>query len=611
MPYRFHTHSETRPKAGIRQQVGESSKHVGCLTRSLLIAPDVETESTPGMATPKTRGRVPSFKESSIGLLVLALLVVVVLTFLLSSGLFAGVVEGVSVLQKLKGFIGLSEDTLFDVPPGNLTPAAPPVEIQLARALLAPAPPWKGGNGYYAAYAVGPGKTVEVIRETQGPAGGPKVIVRAQEEPDALVVEVAGLGTGWVYEHRRSAKDAKLLLRVVDIGRPSNAEKLTAARKPADAKPWSLGNGGWLDEKKGACGFWSGRYYTEVSFADVAEVGPVQMAELRQIATELAASQLIYGAEVEIAASAPKEIPATPTPAVARVADFAPVPGGQVLPPSKIDRFTDNLYEKIDGKEGMFRAFHFVELRFGQYTNPQTQDAFDVYIYDMGEPVNAFGVYMGERSPTAKGWSLGRDAYVSGTSAYFCKDKYYINVLGPPEGGDDKLEVSKTIATAVAATIPDTDKPFWVEQYLPAEGRTPHSLKYEATSGLGYDFIQQMFRAEYQFEGRSFQIFVMRTADAAAARAVFDKYVEATAKYDKVVSREADAQGQKVIGESLGVYSVAFTKGVFFGGVTECEDQALAVRQAEAFRARLPAGTERAIEPSSRPVSSPADDDQG
>ncbi|MGQ9649425.1 MAG: DUF6599 family protein [Phycisphaerae bacterium] len=563
------------------------------------------------MAVPKTSGRIPGFKESGIGLLILALLVVVVLTFLFSSGLFAGVVEGVPALQRLKTFIGLSEDALFDVPPGHMRPASPPVEIQVARMLLAPASPWKEGNGYDAVYAVGPGKTVEVIRETEGPVGGAKVIVRAQEEPDALVKEAAGLGTGWVYERRRSAKDAGLLLRVVDIGRPSNAEKLAAARKPAYAKPLSLGKGGWQDEKTATCGFWSGRYYTEVSLANVTEVGAAHLAELRQIATELAASQLVYGAEVETAAPTPKEISPTPTPAAARVADFAPVPGGQVLPPSKIDRFTDNLYEKIDGKEGMFRAFHFVELRFGQYTNAQTQDSFDVYIYDMGEPVNAFGVYMGERSPTAKGWSLGRDAYVSGASAYFCKDKYYVNVLGPPEGGDDKLEVSKTIATAIAATIPDTDKPFWVEQYLPTEGRMPNSLKYEATSGLGYDFMQEMFRAEYQIEGRAFQIFVMRTADAAAARAVFEKYVDATAKYDKVVSKGVDAQGQKVIGESLGVYSVAFTKGVFFGGVTECEDQDLAVRQAEAFRARLPVDTEGAVEPLSRPVSSPADDDQG
>ncbi len=339
--------------------------------------------------------------------------------------------------------------------------------------------------------------------------------------------------------------------------------------------------------------------------------GPAAPATVREIAAELAAGQLAYGSETEAVEPSVKETGTKPPAAVVRVADFAPLPGGQAMPPSKIDRFTDNLYEKIDGKEGMFRAFHFVELRFGQYTHAQTQESFDVYIYDMGEPVNAFGIYMGERSPMAQAWSLGRDAYVSGTSAYFCKDKYYVNVLGPPEGGGDKLEVSKAIATAVAATIPGTDKPFWVEQYLPAEGRVPNSLKYEATSGLGYDFVKQMFRIEYEVEGKTFQLFVVRAEDATAAGTLFDKFAEATAKYDKVVSKEADGQGQRLVGESLGVFSVAFTKSVFFGGVTECEDQALAVRQAEAFRAGLPAEAEGGTEPPPKSVSSPTDEEQG
>ncbi|MDM8008952.1 MAG: hypothetical protein QUV05_22665 [Phycisphaerae bacterium] len=558
------------------------------------------------MATPKTRGRTPSLKEGVIGLLILILLAVMVFTFVLSGGLFDGVVERVPVLQRLKGIIGLREDRLFDIALGNMTSASPPVEIQIARRLLPAARP--EGDGHYAVYAVGPGEKVDVIREAKGPGDSTRVIVRSQEEPDALAKEAAGFGTGWLYASSRLAKDAELLLRVVDTGQPSNAEKLAAARKPANAKALSLGRGGWQDESSGACGFWSGRYYTEVALAGGPAVGLDQVADLRQIAADLAANQLAYGSEIEVVEPSVKEPGDKALSAVARVADFASVPGGQVMPPSKIDRFTDNLYEKIDGKEGMFRSFHFVALRFAQYTHAQTQESFDAYIYDMGEPVNAFGIYMGERSPTAKAWSLGRDAYVSGSSAFFCKDKYYVHVLGPPEGGDDKLEVSKAIATAIAATIPDTDKPFWVEQHLPAEGRTPNSLKYEATSGLGYDFIQRMFRAEYQVEGKTFQLFVVRAADAAAARVLFDKYTEATAKYDRVVSKGTDAQGQKVIGESLGFYSVAFTKGVFFGGVTECEDQALAVKQAEAFRAMLPADAEGATEP---PVSAPADGEQG
>jgi hypothetical protein len=208
----------------------------------------------------------------------------------------------------------------------------------------------------------------------------------------------------------------------------------------------------------------------------------------------------------------------------------------------------------------------------------------------MGEPVNSFGIYMGERSPKAEAWPLGRDGYVSGANAYFCKDKYYVNVLGPPEGNADSLEVSKAIATAVAGTIPDGDKPFWVEEYLPAEGRVPNTLKYEATSGLGYEFLEQIFTVRYKAEEKEYQVFLVRTEDASKARILFDKFVEATAKYDKVLSKTSDAAGQQMVGDSMGTFCVAFTKGRFFGGVNECEDQALTVRQAEGLKARLPDG---------------------
>ena len=264
------------------------------------------------------------------------------------------------------------------------------------------------------------------------------------------------------------------------------------------------------------------------------------------------------------------------------------MPGGQAVPPAKIERFTDNLYEKIDGKEGMFRAFYFRRACVsGSTRDSQTQDAFDVYIYDMGEPVNAFGIYMGERSPTAEAWTLGRDAYVSGTSAYFCKDKYYVNVLGPPEGAADKLEVSKAIATAIAETIPSNDKPFWAEQYLPAEGRVPNSAEVRGHQRSGVRLCRSGCSGRRtRLASKTYQKFLVQADDAAAARGLFDKFAEATAKYDKVMSKEAPTpRAEIMVGESLGVFSVAFTRGLFFGGVAECEDQALAIKQAEALRA--------------------------
>jgi hypothetical protein len=87
-----------------------------------------------------------------------------------------------------------------------------------------------------------------------------------------------------------------------------------------------------------------------------------------------------------------------------------------------------------------------------------------------------------------------------------------------------------------------------------------------------------------------FEMFAIRTADATEAEALLGQYAEAMGKYGEVVSREKDDQGEIMVGESLGVYTVAFARGVYFGGVGECEDMELAVAQAKAFRDRLTSG---------------------
>lgn len=269
-------------------------------------------------------------------------------------------------------------------------------------------------------------------------------------------------------------------------------------------------------------------------------------------------------------------------------ASFAEVPGGRILAPTKIERYTDNLYAKINGKEGMFRSYLFKELRFGQYQDATAGTTFDVYIYDQGEPVNAFGIYASERSPNAQQVAIGRDAYASGASIYFCKGKYYVNVLGPEDGGEAALESATQIARAIADTITAKSEPFWAEALLPQEQRVPDSIRYLATSALGYQFLSGVFTANYEIDGTSYQLFILLAADREEAASLLDEFAKATAEYDKVVSREAYDHGETVIGDSLGYFSVVFNKGVFLGGAIECEEREVAERQAIAFREQLP-----------------------
>src|SRR3954470_14550337 len=81
------------------------------------------------------RGK-PRSTERLVGISVLLLLTLIVACFLLTGGLFASVVERVSLLRNAKALIGISERPLFTAEAKNAPPAAPPHEVQQALKLL-------------------------------------------------------------------------------------------------------------------------------------------------------------------------------------------------------------------------------------------------------------------------------------------------------------------------------------------------------------------------------------------------------------------------------------------------------------------------------------------
>jgi hypothetical protein len=279
-------------------------------------------------------------------------------------------------------------------------------------------------------------------------------------------------------------------------------------------------------------------------------------------------------------------------------ARFAAVDDSAIEAPTKTERYSDDLYSKINGKEGMFRAFYIVDLRFGLYLDTRAGETYDAYIFDMGEPANALGIFMKERSSSAESIALGRDGYLSGSSVYYWKGPYYINILAPGEPSDAKLAKAMSIAEAIGDTIADDGEPFWAESVLPSDQRVEKSFRYIAQSGLGYEFMPRVFMADYEStEGTPYQMFITRAADASEARSRFDQLAEATAKYDEIVERESDRNGAFMVADSLGIFSAVFQDGPFIGGVIECDVRELAATRAARLREQLPSGDAIAAEP--------------
>jgi hypothetical protein len=99
--------------------------------------------------------------------------------------------------------------------------------------------------------------------------------------------------------------------------------------------------------------------------------------------------------------------------------------------------YSFDLYRYIDGAADGFLAFDMIAMVHQEY---KAKDAdITVDIYDMGKPLNAFGIYSAERSPNCHFLPLGAEGYVS--------DSLKPSLVNAVELSDEKMR-AKLIAMA-------------------------------------------------------------------------------------------------------------------------------------------------------------------
>jgi hypothetical protein len=176
----------------------------------------------------------------------------------------------------------------------------------------------------------------------------------------------------------------------------------------------------------------------------------------------------------------------------------------------------DGLFEKIDGKADSYIAFDVAWLTFATYADPEDPDRWaDVYVYDMAEPLNAFGIYRAQRSGAEEPLPAGDEGGAAGGAAFARRGSYYVEVAG---AGPALTEEVRELAIAVADGLSVTTAPVRIPDWFPAEGLS--IVRYDLRSCLMVEALGDTFLAIYE-DGA--QAFVSRQADAAAATAAAEE----------------------------------------------------------------------------------------
>jgi hypothetical protein len=172
------------------------------------------------------------------------------------------------------------------------------------------------------------------------------------------------------------------------------------------------------------------------------------------------------------------------------------------------DFHPQNLYEHINGEAEFFIAFGFIELTGANYTSVAGgNDTVTIDIYDMGNKLNAFGVFQSKRGGQASALNLG--AASTGSDGYlaFYKDRFFVEIQAYIAGEKQKHRV-ETLASSIAAQLPGDNTPPSELFYLPEKNKIAGSERYITGGILGHAFLNRGMVCDYRIQGQKVTAFV-------------------------------------------------------------------------------------------------------
>jgi hypothetical protein len=204
-----------------------------------------------------------------------------------------------------------------------------------------------------------------------------------------------------------------------------------------------------------------------------------------------------------------------------------------------------NLWEYIDGAANQYLAYDFKLLKLRELQKGDI--ILTVEIYDMGNSINAFGIYTSERPDDADLIKIGTEAVVIPPyHALMLKDRFYVKVV--IQQGELDQEKGEDILKDVAFYLPGrTDFPPALK-LLSEKGRIPGTIKYIAKGYLGLSEINNLVYADYRdSRGNEFRSFVMIFPDKVTVKETWkiltDKWQSETQNGRTVLYRKVPYEG--------------------------------------------------------------------
>lgn len=243
--------------------------------------------------------------------------------------------------------------------------------------------------------------------------------------------------------------------------------------------------------------------------------------------------------------------PLSPVPAT--LTDLA-LPDGWVHPGNYQFFDKDTLFGYINGESETFFPYGFRQLTvFEVYPEDAPDNAISLQIYQMGSPLDAFGIYSTYRQPDDNFQDIGNEAFLGDTQLVFYQDAFFVKAhFMRPEG--DKADLL-AVARAVSHVLPAVEGPPDLLKVLDLPGRIPRSEAYITRNVLGQDYFPRALQVSLKQNSPSdllasdatVALTLVLCEDESSAKKALDTYVADLRQFGGEISEVPDGDGTVLV----------------------------------------------------------------
>lgn len=182
-----------------------------------------------------------------------------------------------------------------------------------------------------------------------------------------------------------------------------------------------------------------------------------------------------------------------------------------------------NLYEFIDGAADGYLTYGVQEVATADYSQESTGFQAVIDIYQMQDPLNAFGIYSEERNPGYSFMKIGNEGYSGGTSVNFWSGPYYVKITTFDEKDALKQEMTRLAAAVAGKVTAPGAEPVEVS-YFPKKDLLPHSTTYIPRDVLAQSYLTNGFEAKYKSGDKESKLVLISLDSPSAAQDALARY---------------------------------------------------------------------------------------